>query len=148
MQLTFGAKCLLAGLILASATWGMLKPSLAEPLPAPEPIPTLPPEFPPAVLNPGGSNLQGLVWHLKAQGVKMYGADWCGFCDRQKELFGEAFSEIDYIECDPSGANAQPKVCEQANIQVYPTWEINGRFFQGLKTPEELALLSGYAGKL
>jgi glutaredoxin len=151
MQLKFNSQKvgLAVGVGLGCLGWGLLLPGLAEPLPAlaPEPIPSLPPEFPPAVLNPVDTNLQGLVWHLKARGVKMYGADWCGFCARQKELFGDAFAEITYIEFDPAGVNAQPAVCEKANIQVYPTWEINGRFFQGVRTLEELAFLSGYTGK-
>jgi glutaredoxin len=130
---------------------------MAVPIPKPvtesltEPIPTLPPEFPPepvGQMSPAQVKLMSLVRHLKQRGVKMYGADWCPFCQRQKAMFGETFREIDYIECDPNSPKGQPALCEKANIQVYPTWEINGRLFQGLRTLEELAFLSGFPGQL
>jgi hypothetical protein len=132
-------------------------PSIAVPIPAPvtealtAPIPALPPEFPSepvGQVSQAQVNLAALVRHLKQRGVKMYGADWCPFCQRQKAMFGDTFREINYIECNPKSPKGQPALCEKANIQAYPTWEINGRLFQGLRTPEELAFLSGFPGRL
>jgi hypothetical protein len=51
-----------------------------------------------------------------------------------------------YVECDPAGTNPQPQVCQTAGIQSYPTWEINGEFYQGTRSLDELADLSGYTG--
>ena len=91
----------------------------------------------------------GLAEHLSAIGAKKYGAYWCPHCYEQKQLFGkEAFSKIDYIECDPQGENPQRDVCMAAGIQSFPTWEINGEFYPGTKTPAELAELSDYQGDL
>jgi glutaredoxin len=132
-------------------------PSIAVSIPAPvtealtAPIPALPPEFPSepvGQVSQAQVNLAALVRHLKQRGVKMYGADWCPHCQRQKAMFGETFQEINYVECDPNSPKGQPVLCEKANIQAYPTWEINGRLFQGVRTPEELAFLSGFPGKL
>jgi hypothetical protein len=77
----------------------------------------------------------------------MYGAYWCPHCDRQKNLFGkEAFAQINYIECDPEGPNAQPSRCEAANIQSYPTWQIEGETYRGTIPLAQLAEISGYQG--
>lgn len=87
----------------------------------------------------------GLAQHLRRIGAKMYSAYWCPYCQRQKELFGrEAFSQIDHVECDPKGENARPQLCQAAGVRGYPTWEINGRTYPGLRTLEQLAAISGY----
>ena len=87
-----------------------------------------------------------LARHLRAIDARMYGAYWCPYCSRQEDLFGNAFSEINYIECDPRGENAQPQLCRSASVQGYPTWEINGQFYPGMRSLQELANLSGYRG--
>lgn len=75
---------------------------------------------------------------LTDKGAVMYGTDWCKYCQKQKEMFGEAFSNINYINCDENRA-----ACELAGVRGYPTWEINGRTYSGLQQLEELAELSG-----
>jgi len=87
-----------------------------------------------------------LASHLEQIGAKMYGAYWCPYCKKQKELFGEAVSEINYIECDAKGENPQPELCRSAGVRGFPSWEINGQLHPGLHTLEELADLSGYQG--
>ncbi|MEM9273504.1 MAG: vitamin K epoxide reductase family protein [Cyanobacteria bacterium P01_F01_bin.143] len=89
-----------------------------------------------------------LAEYLTAIGAKKYGAFWCPHCYEQKQLFGEkAFDEIDYIECaDFNDSRAQSDACKAAGITSYPTWEINGEFYQGTKVLSELAELSGYEG--
>jgi thiol-disulfide isomerase/thioredoxin len=87
-----------------------------------------------------------LAEHLSQSGVKMYGAYWCPHCESQKELFGTAAQALPYIECDPAGENAQPELCEAANIPGYPTWEIDGEFYPGVRSLPELAYLSDYEG--
>ncbi|MGF1587693.1 MAG: vitamin K epoxide reductase family protein [Pleurocapsa sp.] len=88
-----------------------------------------------------------LAQHLTAIGAKNYGAFWCPHCYEQKQLFGqEAFAEIEYIECDPQGKNPQRETCIAAGIQSFPTWEIDGQFYPGTKTPAELAQLSNFQG--
>lgn len=90
--------------------------------------------------------IAGLVAHLRKIGAKMYGAYWCPHCSQQKELFGAAFRSIDYVECDPKGANARASLCKTAKITGYPTWEINGKLYPGTQSLEDLAKLSGYSG--
>lgn len=88
-----------------------------------------------------------LATHLKQVGAKMYGAFWCPHCHDQKQIFGkEAFQQINYIECDPKGKNPKPDLCEAANVQSFPTWEIKGQSVSGTQSLEQLAALSGYQG--
>ncbi|MBE9127195.1 MULTISPECIES: vitamin K epoxide reductase family protein [unclassified Coleofasciculus] len=88
-----------------------------------------------------------LARHLTEVGAKEYGAFWCPHCFEQKQLFGkEAFTEVDYVECDPAGKNPQPQACQGAGIQSYPSWEINGKLYLGVQTLNELADLTNYQG--
>jgi uncharacterized membrane protein/glutaredoxin len=90
-----------------------------------------------------------LAQHLTQIEAKMYGAWWCPHCHDQKQLFGqEAASQIIYIECAPDGQNPQTALC-QANsdgVKGYPTWEINGQYYGGTQSLEQLADASGYQG--
>lgn len=87
-----------------------------------------------------------LANHLQQINAKMYGAYTCPFCRKQKELFGQAADRVPYIECAPNFPNAQPELCRQKNIEGYPTWEIKGSMYSGLRSLNELADLSGYQG--
>ena len=116
----------------------------------------------PVTLSPTGNPIPGVGWevtttsgeaeialarHLTKIGAKEYIAWWCPHCHEQKQLFGkQAYSEINHIECDPQGQNAQPDLCKAANIQSFPTWEINGQQYQGVQSLAELAQISGYQG--
>ncbi len=90
--------------------------------------------------------IAALADHLKKIGAKMYGAYWCPHCAHQKEMFGAAFRSINYIECDPQGKNAKPKLCSAAKITGYPTWEVNGKQLVGVQSLEDLAKASNYKG--
>lgn len=101
----------------------------------------------PPVTTTSGEAEIALARHLTQVGAKEYGAYWCPHCHDQKQLFGkEAFALADYVECDPEGRNARAQMCIDAKIQGYPTWEINGKFYQGVQSLEKLADLSGYNG--
>lgn len=99
------------------------------------------------ITTSSGESEMALAQHLKQVGAKMYGAFWCPHCQEQKQLFGqEAVAQLNYIECDPTGKNARPEVCQAKGIKGFPTWEIKGKFYQGTKSLEELANLSSYQG--
>jgi hypothetical protein len=88
-----------------------------------------------------------LALYLKQTGAKFYGTHWCGYCAKQKQLFGqEAVNQLNYVECDAQGQNPQPDLCQKATIKALPTWEIKGQQYPGLLSLEELAQLSGYQG--
>jgi len=87
-----------------------------------------------------------LAKHLSQIGAKMYVTHWCPYCRRQEALFGDAVRQLTIIECDPNGANAQPQLCNAANVSSYPTWEINGQIYRGMRPLQNLAEISGYRG--
>ncbi len=61
---------------------------------------------------------------LTQNGVRMYGSYTCSHCLREKQLFGDAFKFINYIECHPQGPNPQTPLCETKQISNTPTWTI------------------------
>jgi uncharacterized membrane protein/glutaredoxin len=88
-----------------------------------------------------------LARHLKQVGAIEYVAYWCPHCHEQKQLFGkEAYRELNAVECAADGKNGQPQVCQDAGVQGFPTWKINGKLTSGVKTLEELADATGYKG--
>lgn len=110
---------------------------------------TTPGIAPPAVTTTSGPAQLALARHLRQIGAKEYGAYWCPHCHDQKMLFGkEAAKIIDYFECDPRGQNSRADECKAvgSNIQGFPTWEIQGKFYSGTQSLEKLAEISGYSG--
>jgi hypothetical protein len=60
------------------------------------------------------------------KGAVMYGAWWCPHCKDQKEMFGDSFTYINYVECaDLLDRRKQTQACQDKNIQKYPTWIFN-----------------------
>lgn len=99
------------------------------------------------ITTTSGTAEMALGQHLKQAGAKMYAAFWSPQSYHQKQLFGQqAFSQVNYIECDPKGQDPQTDQCIAAKIFSFPTWKINGKFYEGEKTLPELADLSGYQG--
>lgn len=80
---------------------------------------------------------------LSVNGAKMYGASWCGHCQNQKKMFGDAWNFMNYVECDPRTEGADSALCLSKGIQGYPTWEISGKLYPGEMSFEKLAELSG-----
>lgn len=103
----------------------------------------------------GDAEIQ-LAQHLKKVNAKMYGAYWCPHCYEQKKIFGaKAAQEFPYIECAADGKNSQANLCQEIAPKIeketgrgfgFPTWEINGKYYAGQQSLEELANASGYQG--
>lgn len=71
----------------------------------------------------GPDNRVALAECLTSKGAKMYGAYWCPHCQKQKKMFGKAFSKVDYVECAmPGNPQQQVPACQDAGITGYPTW--------------------------
>lgn len=80
---------------------------------------------------------------LSDSGVKMYGAYWCSHCKNQKEMFGNSWKHINYIECSLPNNSGQTTDCKQAGITAYPTWEFqDGERAQGELSFEDLSQYS------
>ncbi len=83
------------------------------------------------------SDLDNFAKCLSDKGATMYGAEWCGHCKNQKEMFDGSFKHINYVECPDS-----PDVCLNAGIKGYPTWIINGLPYVGEQPLEKLSELT------
>lgn len=102
---------------------------------------------PPPVTTTSGPAEIALAEHLSQIGAMEYGAYWCPHCHDQKQLFGaEAAAKLNYVECDPKGQNSQTDRCRAAQIRGFPTWEIKGEQYSGVRQLQELATISGYTG--
>jgi uncharacterized membrane protein len=98
-------------------------------------------------LGPADSFQTGLAIYMADHGAVMYGSFKCPHCNLQKEMFGRAFRYIKYVECNPKGENADPSLCLAKGIMNYPTWEIDGKFYEGAIPLEQLSKITGYDGK-
>ena len=82
---------------------------------------------------------------LTQKGVKFYGASWCPHCAEQKKLFGTSVKRLPYVECSPGGPNApSAPICQEKNINSYPTWIINGQRYTGVQPLDALAQMSNF----
>jgi hypothetical protein len=72
-------------------------------------------------------------------GLVMYGTERCPHCKDQKKLFGDAFAQINYVDCDQ-----QDVICQAAGVTGYPTWiGPNGLRLQGTQSLENLSVAGG-----
>ncbi len=99
------------------------------------------------ISQPADSFQTGLAIYMADHGAVMYGSFKCPHCNLQKEMFGGAFRYIKYVECNPKGENADPSLCLAKGIMNYPTWEIDGKFYEGAMPLEQLSKITGYDGK-
>lgn len=92
----------------------------------------------------GSAVLADFAKCLTEKGAKFYGASWCSWCNKEKELFGEAAQFLPYVECIDKDTNELTKECQEAEILGFPTWEFPGKEREaGFKTLEELSQVSG-----
>jgi len=90
------------------------------------------------------NNYDGFAKCLKEKETKMYGAFWCGHCKKQKEMFGDSFKHLNYIECSFPDKSGQTEICIQEKIMSYPTWEFsNGERFEGVMSLKQLNIKTG-----
>ena len=101
---------------------------------------------PPPVKSASSPEALALAAHLKKSGAQFYGAYWCRFCNQQRTAFGsEALATLPYVECAEDGYRADTKKCRQSGeVTGYPTWQIGGKYYGGMRDLDELAELSGF----
>ena len=80
----------------------------------------------------------GFAECLSESGATMYGTEWCGHCRDQKDLFGDSFDKVNYVDCD-----RDRDVCLIAGVSGYPTWVVGGENYEGAQSLEKLASLTG-----
>ena len=84
---------------------------------------------------------------LSDNNIKMFSAYWCPHCHDQKQLFGKkAVKELTVVECAQDGQDNQYKLCREKQIEGFPSWEINGEIYSGVKDLNDLAIMAKYEG--
>ncbi len=79
---------------------------------------------------------------IKESWLKMYGTERCGHCKNQKKLFGDAFTHIDYTDCD-----ADKTACVNAGVRGFPTWvDSDGNAYPGTQQLDKLASIAWCEG--
>ncbi len=66
---------------------------------------------------------------LTEKGAVMYGEDWCQYTNGQKAMFGKSFKYINYVQ--------------KQNLEVRPTWVIDGKTYERVQSFERLSALTG-----
>lgn len=101
---------------------------------------------PPSIKGLSSPEQIALAEHLKKTGAAFYGAYWCSFCLQQRSMFGAGGSrKLPYVECAPDGYQSSSALCRsKPDVRGYPTWEIGGKYYGGLRSLSELQALSGF----
>lgn len=60
---------------------------------------------------------------LATKQARMYGLYWCPHCIEQKEMFGEAFHYVPYVECAIKGSSEMAPACKIAGVKLFPSWQ-------------------------
>jgi glutaredoxin len=85
---------------------------------------------------------------LAEKKVTMYGAMWCDHCKEQKELFGDSFRYVPYVECTVNGTRKITEECKSLGIRRTPTWIFpNGDRQERVIPLDELASRAGCSFK-
>ena len=76
---------------------------------------------------------------LAEKGVKIYGANWCGYTVSWANTLGgfDAVAPV-YVEC-----TEKQDVCSEQEVSGYPTTKINGQVYSGARTIEAIADATG-----
>ena len=69
---------------------------------------------------------------LTEKGAVMYGAPLCKYTAGQKAMFGNSMRFIDYRD-----------FTKDPNVEITPTWLINGAYYQNVQTFDRLSALTG-----
>ncbi len=80
-----------------------------------------------AVTSPG--KYDDFAKCLTEKGALMQGEDWCKYTNAQKAMFGNSFKYINYQR--------------NPNLEVRPTWTINGKVYEKVQSFERLSQLTG-----
>ena len=142
--LLLGASILAFLVLISGLIWdNKVDPANAEQISKTAPIEKIAPK----VTTKSSSQKINFAKFLSQNNIFMYSAYWCSHCYDQKQLFGqEAVKELSIVECAKDGKDSQTELCIEKEIQGFPSWEINGAIYSGVKNLNELAVMTGYEG--
>ena len=81
---------------------------------------------------------------LAEKNAVMYGSFLCPHCADQKDLFGDSFVYVKYVECSIPASRQMTQACANAKIKSVPTWIFaDGQRRIGMVPLEELSERTG-----
>lgn len=75
---------------------------------------------------------------LTEKGAVIYGNDFCQYTTKQLNMFGKSDKYLNYVKCVEN-----KDLCDSKGVKITPTWEINGKVYEGAQEFERLSELSG-----
>lgn len=76
----------------------------------------------------------------------LYGADTCKYTMQQKNLLGDHFDKVAYVQCDVEIDSKTGKrgldICKEAGVRAFPTWYIGNALYPGVKSLKDLQQIS------
>ena len=75
---------------------------------------------------------------LTSTGAVIYGNDFCSYTNQQLNSFGKSKKYLNYVKCLDN-----KELCDSKNVEITPTWEIDGGIVNGVQSFESLSGLSG-----
>jgi hypothetical protein len=94
--------------------------------------------------SPRSGKLDQFARCLTEKRTVMYGSFLCPHCQDQKQLFGDSFAYVQYVECSSPGKRQINPECASAKIQHVPTWVFgDGQRREGMTTLKELSDRTG-----
>ena len=93
--------------------------------------------LPPFPKDATESMRQELRQQLVEKGATLYGVSSCAYTQKQLADLGttEHFTQgLDYVDCDVEAA-----FCQQMNVTLHPTWQINGQLYPEYYSVEKLS---------
>ena len=95
-------------------------------------------------LSARSTRLDAFARCLSDKKAVMYGSFRCPHCAEQKELFGDSFVYVQYVECSVPFSRQMSAPCTSAQIKQVPTWTFaDGQRRVGLTPLEELGQRTG-----
>lgn len=73
-----------------------------------------------------------------ASRAKLYTTPTCSVCAVQKEDLGKYLDKFEIIDCA-----VEREICVEKDISKVPAWEVDGEFFVGKRSIEQLKELTG-----
>ena len=75
---------------------------------------------------------------LTGKAIVVYGNDFCQYTAKQLNWFGKSEKLLNYVKCIDN-----KELCDSKGVKITPTWEINGKIYEGVQSFEKLSELSG-----
>lgn len=86
----------------------------------------------------GPGELDDFAKCLTEKGVVIYGNDFCSYTNHQLGDFGKSSKHLNYVRCIDNEA-----LCDEKGVEITPTWEIDGKTYNGVQPLDKLSTLSG-----